>query len=172
MKVLAKRDKEQKPVSFNINEEIKRAISIIKQRLASNNIKLITELETSTPFIKGHPTQIVQVIINLLVNAIDVLKKQDKDDKIITLTSQLTDKNLIIRVIDNGPGIPKKHINHIFDPFFTTKVGEEGMGFGLSIVQNIISSMGGTIKAENNKDEGARFIVLFPVTISEKLIRH
>ena len=73
-----------------------------------------------------------------------------------------------MEVIDNGPGISKEYINQVFDPFFTTKTDQEGMGLGLSIVQNIVSGMGGSIKAENNKNVGARFIVSLPAAKSEE----
>ena len=164
MRVLAKQETGKSPVPLNINEEINKAFSMVEKRLHSHNIRLILELSDTLPAIKGQPTQIEQIIINLILNAMNVLDKEYKKDKKIIITTKLIDDTVIVEVIDNGLGIPKDNINHIFDPFFTTRVDEEGMGIGLSIVQNIIFGMGGTIVAENNKDCGSRFIISLPLS--------
>lgn len=162
MRVLARQEKGKEPVRINVNEEIKKAYSMVKKRLQSHTIKLILELSDALPNIKGQPNQIEQITINLILNALNALDKVYNKNKEITISAKLTDNNVIIEVIDNGPGIPEDIINNIFDPFFTTKVDDEGMGLGLSIVQNIILTMGGVIRAENNEDSGARFIISIP----------
>jgi len=85
-----------------------------------------------------------------------------KDNKKIAVITQARKDQCILKITDNGPGIPPDHIDKIFNPFFTTKDSDEAMGFGLSIVQEIVHEMGGTIKAKNIKNGGAQFIVSLP----------
>ena len=77
------------------------------------------------------------------------------------------DENCILEVTDNGPGIPEENLNSIFDPFFTTKVNEEGMGLGLTIIQNFVNSFGGSISAKNSSQGGAVFTVSLPAASSK-----
>jgi two-component system C4-dicarboxylate transport sensor histidine kinase DctB len=103
-----------------------------------------------------------QVIINLAINAMNALDEFKLEDKNITVITDVEKGKCKIEMLDNGPGIPEENLEKIFYPFFTTKTSREGMGFGLSIAQNIINEMGGTISAYNRKTGGARFVILLP----------
>jgi C4-dicarboxylate-specific signal transduction histidine kinase len=74
----------------------------------------------------------------------------------------------VIRVEDNGPGIPEDHVSRLFDPFFTTRDPGEGTGMGLAITSRIVQELGGKIRAENREEGGARFVLRFPGMVGEE----
>jgi signal transduction histidine kinase len=82
--------------------------------------------------------------------------------KLVAATRQ-ADNNIIIKIADNGPGIPEEIVDKIMQPFFTTKKGTEGTGLGLSITHDIIESHGGELKVESRMGEGAAFTIILPV---------
>ena len=167
MRVLAKQEKGSQPSKIDINNVIRRALSIIGQQLSVHGIKVILKPAITLPNVYGNSTQLEQVIINIVVNAMHALDTIIKPDKIITILTSSDDKNCKIEISDNGPGIKPEHLLRIFDPFFTTRAEGESMGFGLSISQNIISEMEGTISVKNNPEGGAHFSIEIPA-ISEK----
>jgi len=164
MRVLARQDKSQKPELLNINDVIRNAISLIKQRMTAHNIGVSLELDKNLPSIKGSATQLEQVVINLAINAVNALDMRSGEDKKINITTRFDKRKCILKITDNGPGIPPEYLNKIFFPFFTTKSKGEGMGFGLFIVKNIIRDMSGSIHARNIKSGGARFTIKLPYT--------
>lgn len=111
------------------------------------------------PELRGFPGQISQVIMNLLINAIQAIS----DRGIITITTQHKRKKVVLMVQDTGTGITEKIRNQIFDPFFTTKEAGKGTGLGLSISYNIIKEHKGEIKLDSTPNQGTRFIVELPV---------
>jgi len=163
MRELTYQGKAVEPVSIEVNEVIKKAISLIKKQLYVHNVRVEMNPDNENPQILGHPAMLERVIINLVLNAMHALDKVDKKNKKVNISTKHEKKNCIIEIADNGPGIPVKFIDKIFDPFFTTKDVGEGMGIGLSIIQNIVTGLSGTIKALNRKEGGAVFTVLFPL---------
>ena len=106
----------------------------------------------------GEQNHIIQVLINLLSNAlraVDTIKNERKGE--ITITSEQKNERLVVTVTDNGSGMDQETISRIFDPFFTTRDVGQGMGLGLSISHNIIKSHGGTLSVESNAGAGAKF---------------
>ena len=97
--------------------------------------------------------------LNLINNALYALKKNGGK---IDITTRLEEKNILVVVEDNGPGIPKANLERIFDPFFTTKPVGEGNGLGLSICFGIIKKMKGEIDVHSTIDVGTRFDIRFP----------
>lgn len=97
--------------------------------------------------------QLQQVLLNLLLNAIDAVNGSESDQPVVSVRVQAAVGSVEVAVSDTGHGIPTDKLAHIFDPFFTTK--PEGMGIGLAISRSIIEAHGGTIRAENNRDGGA-----------------
>ena len=110
---------------------------------------------------------IEQVVINLVVNAMHALEKHETKNKRITVFTRFTDESVSIEVQDNGSGIPPEHIDRVFDPFFTTKEAGEGMGLGLSITENLVQGLGGSIQVSNVTGGGALFSVILPYKISQ-----
>ncbi|HPG38164.1 MAG TPA: PAS domain S-box protein [bacterium] len=164
MRSLAQIDQAPPPAQININSIIDNILTLIGQQLQSHRIKVVLKLHEPAPFILAHETPMEQVLINLTINAMYALDSLEKEDKTIILSTRLQNDSCIIEVEDNGPGISEDNITRIFDPFYTTKIGKDGMGLGLAIVQNILSSIGAAITAENVKTGGA----LFRITLGSK----
>jgi PAS domain S-box-containing protein len=119
----------------------------------------------ATPAVEADDSRLGQVFINLLVNAAQAIPEGDVEGnevRIVTGTDEVG--NALIEIRDTGPGIPEGVVARIFDPFFTTKPVGLGTGLGLSICHSIVTSMGGTITAENGPLRGAVFRVILPAT--------
>ncbi len=125
------------------------------------------------PPIMCYPGKLNQVFMNILLNAIDAIKRKEGPSAAeeIRIKTSLVDKEdkrfVTIEFIDTGPGIPEQIQNRIFEPFFTTKDVGEGTGLGLSISLGIIESHGGTIKVESTPGKGANFRICLPLQQGE-----
>lgn len=158
-------------VPCDLNEAFKGALDLLGSQLSSHGIEVEKSLEKKLPQVLGNPRRIEEVIVNLLVNAMQALDKVDRADKEILCRTLFEDKRLIFEISDNASGIDKEICDKIFDPFFTTKAPGEGMGLGLSIVQSIVTSYNGEIKVSNNDKGGATFRVELPSMENKKLDR-
>jgi signal transduction histidine kinase len=109
----------------------------------------------------GDRNQLSQVIINLVINAIDAM------ERVGTLTLRTyrnpNDARACLEVSDTGCGIPKENLQKIFDPFFTSKEPGKGTGLGLSTVYGIVESIGGLVRVKETSEKGTTFIVEFPI---------
>ena len=114
------------------------------------------ELAESLPPVFGDPIHLQQVLLNLILNAIDAMENTPEPARRITIrTNQKDDENIELTVMDRGHGIAPDKMPVIFDSFYTTK--ENGMGLGLSISRSIIEAHEGRLWAENNPGLGATF---------------
>jgi len=127
------------------------------------------------PLVECYAGQLNQVFMNILVNAIDALEDSLIQGKIthnkpeIQICTQQVDTKIVIRIIDNGPGIPEQVRQRLFDPFFTTKPVGKGTGLGLSISYQIITERhGGSLQCISSPNEGAEFIIQIPITQPNK----
>lgn len=158
-----------------VNDALKKAFEIFSQQLKLRGIDVIWELEHSLPYVKGDPSRLEQVFINLLINARDAIEARwekfvhtdnestGKPEKVIYLRTFTKGHRIIVEVEDTGEGIPPGIIEKIFDPFFTTKEVGKGTGLGLSISYGIVKDSGGTIHAAPGKKNGACFVIAFPI---------
>jgi len=142
-----------------INAIIKEVVSITDMA-AYIKILINTHLDERLPIIFGSQTEIQQILLNLINNALHAL---EKDGGTISITSRWEENHILLIVEDDGPGIPKANLDRIFDPFFTTKPVGKGSGLGLSICFGIIKKMGGSIDVYSIIDKGTRFEIRFPV---------
>jgi len=110
--------------------------------------------------IRAHAGQVNQVFMNLLTNAAQALG--GRDDARITIDTIAGPEHVIVKIGDNGPGIPTEVLPRIWDPFFTTKDVGEGTGLGLSIVHELVERHGGTIEVDTTVGKGTTFIVTLP----------
>jgi histidine kinase len=151
------------------NAVLKRAFEILGQQLKVRGIEVVWDLEQDLPVIKADPDRLEQVFINLLINARDAIDEkwqslpQQKSIKKITLKTRSDAEIITIEISDTGAGIPDTILDRIFEPFFTTKKVGQGTGLGLSISYGIIQECKGSIQAVSRKDEGAGFIIKFPI---------
>ena len=137
-------------------------IGILAAQAAAHNVTLKTALIPDPLIVKGDRVQLEQVILNLVVNAIDALAKADTVNRRIKVRTDLVHENTAeLSVSDNGPGVRPDVLKQIFEPFFTTKQG--GMGMGLAISRTIVEAHGGRLSAENRAGGGAIFRLTLPV---------
>jgi signal transduction histidine kinase len=157
--LLRKAPLELKHIDFN---EVARDTMRLLSALAVARKVAFTSLVGEAPLpIKGDAVQLQQVILNLIVNAMDAMSNMPIADRRITISSALDYNSAEVSVSDMGPGIPKETLKDVFEPFFTTK--PQGMGMGLSIARTIIEAHGGQLLAENRTGGGATFRVRLPL---------
>ncbi len=155
--------------SFNINESIKNAISMISEQFKHHGIKLTIKLDKKVHPINGNTYKFEQVILNLLNNAKDALEektKVTKDDfeKSIKIKTSFDEQTNYVEVTDNGIGIKSEDIDRILFPFYTTKDVGKGTGLGLSISFGIIKELNGNIEIESKSMDGTTFRITLPKT--------
>jgi two-component system NtrC family sensor kinase len=147
---------------INIHESIDATLTLLNNSISDNKIEVIRNFGV-IPEVECYPGKINQVIMNLLSNAIDALRRIKGTSKIITIETLLNAPDVVIRISDNGIGIPPAIISKIFDPFYTTKDVGEGTGLGLSIVYGIIKSHNGKIEVQSEKNKNTTFAITLPV---------
>ena len=149
---------------FEIGHLIEEVISLSAQRAKYSNVELVSHLEPRLPAISASHSELQQVFLNLINNALDAM---DKTGGTLEISACQEGGQLLIGVSDNGPGIPKAILARIFDPFFTTKPVGSGTGLGLSICYGIIHKMGGDIIVKSAVDAGTTFEIRIPVKADE-----
>ena len=155
---------------ISINDVLVSAFEIFSQQLKVRGIAVIKDLHPDLPKIHADPSRLEQVFINLLLNARDAIEEkiaagiQTDGEERITLRTYVDENRVVAEVCDTGAGIPKQVAEKIFEPFFTTKEVGKGTGLGLSISYGIVKDCGGMIKTSPNLDQGACFMVSFPVS--------
>jgi two-component system, NtrC family, sensor kinase len=135
-------------------------ISFSEKRAKYSGIAINTNIQKNLPPVKVSPTELQQVLLNLMNNALDAMEKSGGT---LSVSARREGDNFTIAVSDDGPGIPKEALSQIFDPFYTTKPGGKGTGLGLSICYGIVKKMGGEITVESAVGEGATFFISLPV---------
>ena len=176
MRTFSRADRDAK-VLFDLHEGIDSTLLLLKHRLKGDRDCPTVEVNQhygNLPSICCYPSQINQVFMNLLANALDALEESYKDisesgkgrPRRIDIYTEIDERNerAIVRIVDNGPGIPKEVRERIFDHAFTTKAVGKGTGLGLAIVRQIVEEKhGGTIECISQPGEGAEFVVKIPV---------
>jgi two-component system NtrC family sensor kinase len=143
-----------------INELLEEMVALSAQRARYSKVAIETHLEEGLPPLQVSQTELQQVFLNLINNALDAMENTGGSLKI---SSHHDDGRVLIEVADNGPGIPRSNLARIFDPFFTTKPVGKGTGLGLSICYGIIKKMGGEIDVNSVLDMGTTFRIQLPV---------
>ena len=144
-----------------INEMMEELVALSAQRAKYANVTINTEFQENLPSARVSQTELQQVFLNLINNALDAMGKSGGEINIIT---QLEENNIVINVNDNGQGIAAANLNRIFDPFYTTKPVGKGTGLGLSICYGIIKKLGGAIEVRSIKGAGTKFSVSIPIS--------
>ncbi len=151
---------------IQLNDIISETVNTSEQRATDGNVNIVTQLDPELPKVAASPSEMHQVLLNLINNAIDAIGPEGGT---ITITSGLDGEHVIIDVADTGQGIPDGLMNRIFDPFFTTKPVGKGTGLGLSICYGIVNKMGGDITVTSSVGKGAAFHVHLPALKSENI---
>ncbi len=142
-----------------LNQVIDRCIRLVQHKMDMATIQLNLALGEELPHVRCDPNQIEQVVLAMVINAIDAMP-QGGNLWISTRQTSATTVELIIR--DDGMGISDEHLAHIFEPFYTTKENG-GSGLGLAISQNIVERHGGSIAVNSRMGQGTTFTILLPV---------
>ncbi|MBT3807118.1 MAG: GHKL domain-containing protein [Desulfobacula sp.] len=148
-----------------INDSVKEIVSLTTQMARYNNVLIKTNLMDNIPYIRISPSELQQVILNLINNAIDAMEKIGGEILIETRVSKIEKNHLLISIEDDGPGIANDNLARIFDPFFTTKAVGKGTGLGLSICYGIIEKMGGKIDVYSQVGVGTKFRIWIPFQV-------
>ncbi|HTJ90591.1 MAG TPA: AAA family ATPase [Acidocella sp.] len=139
-----------------INDAIREIISLTRSEVAKQGITLRTQLPEGLPPIQGDRVQVQQVVLNLIVNAIEAMSETRDGTRVLFVGSAPAGVDGVqVTVRDSGPGLAPSTLEHLFEPFYTTK--SAGLGMGLSICRSIISAHGGRLWAETNVPRGAVF---------------
>ena len=145
----------------DINKTLNETVDFLENESRFRNIDIQIDPKNSLPTIMSDSSQLQQVFLNIINNAIDAI---GKGGQIVIRTAHLPLNNeIMIEIADNGPGIPKENLGKIFDPFFTTKEVGKGTGLGLSIVYSIIEKLGGRIMVASEEGQGTTFTIYLPV---------
>jgi hypothetical protein len=148
---------------IDLNPLVKNVMKLLHHRvkhLPPEAIKL--SLAPDLPTMRGNPAELEQVILNLVLNALDAVDREKGE--IILQTRHSDEDRITFKVIDNGRGIEAENLQKLFEPFFTTKPVGQGVGIGLSTCYNIIQAHGGDISVDSVPGEGAVFTVTLPQT--------
>jgi signal transduction histidine kinase len=145
-------------VKLNINDVVRDSLYFFESRCANAGIELTTDMDQCLPEMIADRGQLYQVLVNLVVNAIQAMPDGGK----LTISTGKTCDEIYFVVEDSGIGMNEAVIEKLFVPFFTTKDVNEGTGLGLSVVHGIVTSHGGTVTVDSKIGEGARFTVRLP----------
>jgi len=145
----------------NLNELVADVTSLLKQKTRYANVRIETKLAPDLPLVGASPSELQQVVLNLVNNAVDAVDTSGGGT--VTLTTRSNKNSIFVDVADTGPGIPESDLNRIFDPFFTTKPVGQGTGLGLSICYGIVHKLGGDITVRSQLGVGSIFTVRLPM---------
>ena len=147
---------------INLNDVVNAVAHIVQADAAAQSCKIELSLTQNLPHLEGDPTQIQQVMINLVHNAFDAMREAPPSRRVVDIATDYNgDGTIGVAVRDYGAGISETTRERLFEQFFTTK--QEGLGMGLAIVRSIIEAHGGTVAAENAEGGGARFHFRLPI---------
>ncbi len=147
---------------MNVNDVVRDVLPLARAELRHHDVSLVLQLAPELPAVLGDHVQLVQVSLNLVMNAIQAMASVTGRPRELTIRSEMHDQDRVrLTVQDTGVGIAAKHRDEVFSAFFTTKPG--GMGMGLSISRSIVEAHGGQLWTTPNEPHGAIFHFSLPV---------
>jgi C4-dicarboxylate-specific signal transduction histidine kinase len=147
---------------LEINEVILEAMGLTRVTMSDNRVLAKMQLATGLPRILGDRVQLQQVILNLIMNAIEAMSQvRERSRELLISTSEADSGGVLVTVRDSGSGLPQADPERIFDAFYTTK--SSGLGMGLSICRSIAEAHGGRLWATPNEPHGAVFFMRLPI---------
>lgn len=162
--LLQKGELQRQPL--DIGEVIRDVLRLMNSDLLNHGITVATDLDEHLPVVSGDRVQIQQVMLNLIMNASDVMAGNAPGTRRLSIhVASANGQGVSIKVSDQGPGIAAGNLEQVFTPFYTTK--PTGMGLGLTVCRTIVGAHGGRLWATNNDDRGASFHVLIPSATPE-----
>ena len=147
--------------ALDINEAIREVVGLTRGEAVKNNISVQTQLAEGLPRIQGDKVQLQQVILNLIINAVEAMSSVPEDSRKLLISARKDVGGVVVVVQDSGPGLSPESLDRLFDAFYTTKAS--GMGMGLSICRSIVEAHGGQIWASRDVGPGATFQLTLPL---------
>ena len=149
---------------FDLSETTEEVIKLVRGELFKQHVSVQTRLTQGLPLVQGDRVQLQQVVLNLIVNAIEAMTSTDDDAReLVVSTESSPAEGLLVAVGDSGPGVAAEDRERIFESFVTTKPA--GVGIGLSICRSIIEAHGGRLWADEHEPRGAVFRFVLPVRL-------
>jgi two-component system NtrC family sensor kinase len=149
----------------DVNQVLVQTIELLQNHARINNIDITTDLDESLPIISSDQSQLQQVFLNIINNAVDAIGS----DGTVKVQTNMEKEHIRIQIQDDGPGMPEHVRKKIFDPFFTTKEREKGTGLGLSVTYNIVQQMNGSIDVQSAENKGTTFTIYIPITNNQNI---
>lgn len=154
---------ERKPV--NLNNIISASLELLGYQIKNESIELTLDLSPNLPEVNGDGDQLTQVFTNMVLNSAQAMQGWQGKHKITIKSEPHGMGEILVSVVDTGPGIPEEIRTRVFEPFFTTKSGKGGTGVGLSLCLSTIESHGGHLLLEETPGGGATFLITLPTII-------
>ena len=147
---------------LDVNRKVLEVLALAEHELKTHDIVMRADLAPKLPSVAGDRVQLQQVLLNLIVNAIEAMSDVQDRPRELTIASARSDANaVVVEVRDSGPGFKQESTERVFEPFYTTKA--QGIGIGLSISRSIVEAHGGRLWAMANSPHGAVFRFTLPV---------
>ena len=148
--------------SLAVNDAILDVMGLTHTAMADNGVSAKMQLAKELPRILGDKVQLQQVVLNLIMNAIEAMTEVGAGSRELSIsTSKAESDGVLVAVRDSGPGLPPADLPRIFEAFYTTK--SSGLGMGLSICRSIVEAHGGRLWATPNEPHGAVFCMMLPI---------
>ncbi|MFK9093530.1 sensor histidine kinase [Bacillus salipaludis] len=145
---------------IDIKDTIMNSINLVESTIKKKRITLTTNLSPELPVVFGDSLKMMQVIVNLINNAMDAMNSEGQ----LIISAKVEQDSVCIQVIDDGSGMPAEVLGKIFDPFYTTKPVGKGTGLGLSVCYGIIEEFGGKIQVDSEESAGTTITVQIPIS--------
>ena len=146
--------------TVDLNGIIRDVLELTGTRLREGSVRLETDLDEGTPPVQADGVQIKQVVLNMVLNAVDAMLDIDQRPRVLRIGSRCHGNGAMVTVRDNGSGFHSPDVERVFEPFYTTKA--DGIGIGLAISRSIVDAHGGSMWAEANAGGGATFCFTLP----------
>ena len=157
-KLLRKGQRESE--SIDLNQLVESTLSLLRGEFVRRKTNVDVQLAGSLPRISGDSVQLQQVLLNVIMNAMEAMSSKAPSQREMSITTRVNGRQIEAAIVDSGHGIATEDQKLLFEPFFTTK--ERGLGLGLSICSTIVKSHGGKLSIDNETGGGARVVVALP----------
>ncbi len=155
---MARSNAKERSSKVDINDQLDQALRLVPHDGENEAVQVETSYQPLQS-ITAVPEELRQVFVNVIANAMQAMKRRGK----LTISTQIQDGIMEIRVHDTGPGIPKAFLSKVFDPFFTTKGQGEGSGLGLTVANRIVTKYGGRMQLSSEEGQGTTCLITFPL---------
>jgi len=160
MRALVRKEPARKD-RLGVNEAILEVIGLTRNEVLKNRVEVRTKLAERLPIIQGDRVQLQQVMLNLIVNAVEAMGQMNRGRRELLISTELEGDGVLVAVRDSGPGLAESALERAFEPFYTTK--SSGLGMGLSICRSIVEDHGGRLWAAANEPKGAALQFTIPI---------